>query len=129
MVVDDSLSARRNLGEYLRDLGFEVATAVDGVDAIELMKARAPQLIIADLEMPRMNGLELASHVRSAGELAAVPIIMLTSRSTQKHRELAAAAGVDLYLTKPFSDDRLVDHIHQLLRRDAREARESATSV
>jgi chemosensory pili system protein ChpA (sensor histidine kinase/response regulator) len=128
MVVDDSLSARRNLSEYLRDLGFDVATAVDGVDAVEAMKARAPQLIIADLEMPRMNGLELATHVRGTAALADVPVIMLTSRSTQKHRELASEAGVDLYLTKPFSDDRLVDHIHQLLRRDV-ERREPATSV
>lgn len=117
MVIDDSLSARRNLSEVLSDLGFDVVTAVDGVDAVEQLKARAPNLIIVDLEMPRMNGLELASHVRASDSLGGIPIIMLTSRSTRKHRELAQDARVDLYLTKPFSDDHLVDHIKRLLWR------------
>ncbi len=121
MVVDDSPSARRNLSEYLRDLGFDVVSAVDGLDAVEAMKQRPPQLVIADLEMPRMNGLELATLIRESDDLASIPFIMLTSRSTQKHRELAAEAGVDLYLTKPFSDDKLVDHIHQLLRKRSAE--------
>ena len=79
-MVDDSLSARRSLAQFLQDAGYEVRTARDGLEAAEMLNALDPQVLLVDLEMPRMNGIELAGHVRSVPRLAAVPIIMITSR-------------------------------------------------
>ncbi|WP_083610045.1 hybrid sensor histidine kinase/response regulator [Neptunomonas phycophila] len=115
MVVDDSLSARKSLALLLKDAGFEVCTAIDGVDAIRQIEKKAPHLIVTDLEMPRMNGMELASTVISRSELADIPVMMITSRSTQKHRVEAAAAGVSVYLTKPWNENELLDHVEALL--------------
>jgi len=111
LVVDDSLSARRALAQFLQDAGYEVRTARDGLEAVEILEALDPQVLLLDLEMPRMNGIELAGHVRSVPRLAAVPIIMITSRSAAKHRQEAQAAGVDVYLTKPFAEDELLEHL------------------
>jgi chemosensory pili system protein ChpA (sensor histidine kinase/response regulator) len=115
LVVDDSLSARRSLAEFMQDLGYEVLTARDGLEAIEVMAERLPQILLVDLEMPRMNGLELAAHVRAQQSTRSIPTIMITSRSTEKHRQKAQAAGVDAYLTKPFSEDELNDQIQAVL--------------
>ena len=111
LVVDDSLSARRSLTQFLQDAGYEVRTARDGLEAAEILNALDPEVLLVDLEMPRMNGIELAGHVRSVPRLAAVPIIMITSRSAAKHRQEAQAAGVDVYLTKPFAEDELLEHL------------------
>ncbi|MEJ2508526.1 MAG: response regulator, partial [Gammaproteobacteria bacterium] len=115
LVVDDSLSARRSLAQFVQDAGFEVRTARDGLEAIDVIADRAPDVLLVDLEMPRMNGLELTAHVRARADLREVPIIMITSRSTEKHRQQAEEAGVDVYLTKPFSEDDLLGHITQRL--------------
>lgn len=115
LVVDDSQSARRALADFVHDLGFEVHTAGDGLEAITSIERRLPDLLLVDLEMPRMNGLELAEHVRTHPETSHLPIIMITSRSTEKHRRNATRAGVDVYLVKPFSEDTLAEHIQQLL--------------
>nr|CAA6799714.1 MAG: Signal transduction histidine kinase CheA (EC [uncultured Thiotrichaceae bacterium] len=101
LVVDDSLSNRKSMRLMLEDMDYLVHTAVDGMDALKLMNDVNVDLILTDLEMPRMNGLELAQAVRIWPEKEHLPIVMVTSRSTQKHRELAATAGVDAYLTKP----------------------------
>ncbi len=115
LVVDDSLSARRSLAEFVEDVGFTVSTARDGMDAIEVMEEKTPDILLVDLEMPRMNGLELASHLRSKEEFKHIPIIMVTSRSTEKHRRQARSAGVNVYLTKPFSEDELLGCIQSEL--------------
>ena len=115
LVVDDSLSARRSLGEFMQDLGYEVLTARDGLEAIEVMAERIPKILLVDLEMPRMNGLELAAHVRAQQSTGSLPMIMITSRSTEKHRQKAQAAGVNAYLTKPFSEDVLIDQIQAVV--------------
>lgn len=115
MVVDDSLSARKSLAMLLKDAGFEVHTAIDGIDAMRQIEKKLPHLIITDLEMPRMNGMELASAIVSHNETAHIPVIMITSRSTQKHRVEAAAAGVSAYLTKPWNENELLDHVETLL--------------
>jgi chemotaxis protein histidine kinase CheA/ActR/RegA family two-component response regulator len=131
LIVDDSISARRSLEQVMTDIGMRVRTAKDGLEALESIEQQRPHLLVVDLEMPRMNGLELAAHVRATVELTDLPIIMITSRSTAKHRQLAEAAGVDVYLTKPYSDDALFDHVDALLRRgsEAAERRyESPTS-
>ncbi|OUS13718.1 hypothetical protein A9Q89_01730 [Gammaproteobacteria bacterium 53_120_T64] len=113
-VVDDSLSARRALAQLLGDAGYTVQTARDGLEAVDLLSAGRPDIIFVDMEMPRMNGIELTSHIRSRGGLEQLPVVMITSRSTEKHRRQAADAGVDLYLTKPFSDDQLIEQIETL---------------
>jgi chemosensory pili system protein ChpA (sensor histidine kinase/response regulator) len=116
LVVDDSLSARRALAQVLSDAGYEVRTARDGLEAVEVIQARTPDILLVDMEMPRMNGIELTAHVRSRRATARIPVIMVTSRSTSKHRQQAEAAGVDLYLTKPFAEDQLLEHVQTLLR-------------
>jgi chemosensory pili system protein ChpA (sensor histidine kinase/response regulator) len=114
LVVDDSLSARRATAQIMRDAGYEVRTAIDGLDAVAILDEVLPDVILVDMEMPRMNGLELTSHVRARKLDKRIPIIMITSRSTQKHRQQGDAAGVDAYLVKPFSEDALLQHINRL---------------
>lgn len=109
LIVDDSLSARRATAQLMRDAGYDTKSAIDGMEAVALLDSFKPDLILADMEMPRMNGLELTSHVRARSELHGVPIIMITSRSTDKHRQQAYAAGVSEYMTKPFSDEVLLE--------------------
>ncbi len=115
LAVDDSLSARRSLAQFVRDAGFEVRTARDGLEAIEIINNKCPDLVLADLEMPRMNGLELTAHLRANQATHTLPVIMITSRSTAKHRHEAEMVGVDTYLTKPFMEDELLEQIHRLL--------------
>jgi len=115
LVVDDSLSARRALANFLEDSGFEVDTAIDGADALNVINQRLPDVLLVDMEMPRMNGIELAAHLRADERTADVPIVMITSRSTAKHKAEAKEAGVDVYLIKPFNEVELEHHISALL--------------
>ena len=114
LIVDDSLSARRSLAEYVKDLGYEILTAKDGIEAIEVLENKLPDIMLVDLEMPRMNGVELTAHMRADEKTREIPIIMITSRATEKHQSMATSAGVNVYLTKPFSEDTLMEHIHEL---------------
>jgi len=117
LVVDDSLSQRRALEQILTDAGFHVHTARDGIEAVEWLahSKPAPAVVVTDLEMPRMNGLELASHIRTQANIKTLPIIMITSRSTQKHRQMAEEVGIDFYLVKPVQDDNLLTKIQSLI--------------
>ena len=115
LVVDDSLSARKTLETLLKDTGYEVMTAIDGLDALNQMRKRPPDLVITDMEMPRMGGIELSTVIRNRNETAHLPVIMITSRSTEKHRTEAVDAGVSAYLTKPWSENQLLDQIDDLL--------------
>ncbi len=121
LVVDDSLSARRALVQFMRDAGYEVRQARDGMEAMDIILAHKPDLLLSDLEMPRMNGMELAGHVRANPGTKDLPIIMITSRAAAKHREEAIASGINVYLTKPFAEDELLEEIRKL--------RQSATVV
>lgn len=114
LVVDDSLSARRTNAQLMRDAGFEVRTAIDGMEAAAILSKWTPSVLLVDMEMPRMNGLELTTHVRSQPGTSTLPIVMITSRSTEKHRQQARAAGVNLYLTKPYRDQDLLAHVTEL---------------
>jgi chemotaxis protein histidine kinase CheA len=116
LVVDDSLSVRTALSTMLVEEGFHVRTAKDGVEAIEAIAERRPAVIVADLEMPRMNGLELTAHIRANAATRELPVIMVTSRTAEKHRKQAAAAGVDDYLTKPYREQELVSRLRTVLR-------------
>jgi len=111
LIVDDSMSVRRAVATLLEDHGYEVALARDGLEAVKSMDVSRPDVLLTDLEMPNMNGLELAAHVRSRPELAELPVIMITSRSMDKHRRQAMASGVNTYLTKPYTDQELLQHV------------------
>jgi CheY-like chemotaxis protein len=111
LVVDDSLSVRRAVATLLEDQGYEVAQARDGLEAVKAMEATRPDVLLTDLEMPNMNGLELTAHVRARAELGNLPVIMITSRSMDKHRRQAMANGVSVYLTKPYTDQELLQHV------------------
>jgi chemotaxis protein histidine kinase CheA/ActR/RegA family two-component response regulator len=114
LVVDDSLSARRSMTQFLEDAGFEVESALDGLDAVAELEKALPDILLVDLEMPRMNGLELTRHVRGNATTQQLPVIMVTSRSTGKHRHEAEAAGVSAYVNKPFAEDDLLRIISEL---------------
>jgi len=116
LVVDDSVSVRRTMEQLMQDSGYEVVTARDGVDALGAVQLRAPDIVLVDLEMPRMNGLELTSALRNRQATKATPVVMITSRFTDKHRQLADDAGVNAFLTKPYSEDLLLTTIDSLLR-------------
>ncbi|MBL8299314.1 MAG: response regulator [Rhodanobacteraceae bacterium] len=113
LVVDDSLSVRRSLEQLVSDAGFKVATARDGLEAVERLREHTPDLVLVDMEMPRMNGLELTSFIRKNESTRTIPVIMITSRTTERHRDLARQAGVDLILSKPYSEEELLDLIGQ----------------
>jgi CheY-like chemotaxis protein len=102
---------RRAVATLLEDHGYEVKLARDGLEALKSMDVSRPDVLLTDLEMPNMNGLELAAHVRSRPELAQLPVIMITSRSMDKHRRQAMASGVSTYLTKPYTDQELLQHV------------------
>jgi chemotaxis protein histidine kinase CheA/CheY-like chemotaxis protein len=116
LVVDDSLSVRKGLMQLLQDAAYVVKGAGDGMEAIRVLESFRPHLVCTDLEMPNMNGMELAQHLRMEETTRHLPIIMITSRSTEKHREQAMKAGVDFYLTKPYTEADLLKHIHSALQ-------------
>jgi chemotaxis protein histidine kinase CheA/ActR/RegA family two-component response regulator len=116
LVVDDSLSVRKGLMQLLQDAAYEVKGAGDGMEAIRVLESFEPHLVCTDMEMPNMNGMEFAQHLRMEAATRHLPIIMITSRSTEKHREQAMRAGVDFYLTKPYTDADLLKHVHNALQ-------------
>ena len=115
LVVDDSLSVRKSLVQLISDAGYNVKAAKDGLEAIALLKDLMPGVVLTDLEMPNMNGLEFTSHLRTRADTRELPIIMITSRSMDKHRKQAELAGVNVYLTKPYTDSDLLGHIHNAI--------------
>jgi chemosensory pili system protein ChpA (sensor histidine kinase/response regulator) len=115
LVVDDSITVRRVTERFLQRNGLRVATAKDGLDAISVMQDHMPDVILLDIEMPRMDGYEFASHVRNDPRISDVPIIMITSRVGDKHRARAIELGVDDYLGKPYQDAQLLDAIRRQL--------------
>jgi CheY-like chemotaxis protein len=115
LVVDDSLSVRTSLKQLVQDAGYRVETARDGIEAIEALRTFRPRVVLTDLEMPNMNGVELTAHLRGRDDMRGLPIIMITSRSQEKHRRMAGQAGVDAYITKPYNDTEVLDTIRQHL--------------
>jgi chemosensory pili system protein ChpA (sensor histidine kinase/response regulator) len=115
MVVDDSITVRRVTQRLLERNGMRVLTANDGLEALSLLQEHVPDVILLDIEMPRMDGYEVAAHVRSDPRLADVPIIMITSRVGEKHRARAIELGVDDYLGKPYQESELLDAIEALV--------------
>jgi len=115
LVVDDSITVRRVMQRFLDRNGLQVVTAKDGLDAISVLRDTQPDIILLDIEMPRMDGYEFATHVRNDERVADVPIIMITSRTGDKHRARAIEIGVNDYLGKPYQESQLLEAIRRLL--------------
>jgi chemosensory pili system protein ChpA (sensor histidine kinase/response regulator) len=119
MIVDDSLTVRRVTSRMLGRQDMDVLTARDGVDALSQLEDRIPDVILLDVEMPRMDGYELTRHIRRSPRLKTIPLIMITSRTGEKHRKYAEELGVDRYLGKPYQEAELLDEISAVLLESA----------
>jgi chemosensory pili system protein ChpA (sensor histidine kinase/response regulator) len=115
LVVDDSITMRRVTQRLLERNGFRVLTAKDGVEAVSVLQDHRPDIILLDVEMPRMDGYEFARHVRNNADTVNVPIIMVTSRVSEKHRARAIEIGVNDYLGKPYHERELMEAVQQQL--------------
>jgi chemosensory pili system protein ChpA (sensor histidine kinase/response regulator) len=111
MVVDDSLTVRKITGRLLARSGYQVVTAKDGLDALEQLGDMLPDVMLLDVEMPRMDGFELTKRLRQDSRTRDLPIIMITSRTADKHRHFAIELGVNEYMGKPFQEEELLEHI------------------
>jgi chemosensory pili system protein ChpA (sensor histidine kinase/response regulator) len=111
MVVDDSLTVRRVTQRLLTREGYQVVLAKDGVDALQQLQDYTPDVMLVDIEMPRMDGFDLTRNVRGDERYAKIPIVMITSRTADKHREFAMELGVNVYLGKPYQEDELLGHL------------------
>ncbi|HMW44174.1 MAG TPA: response regulator, partial [Plasticicumulans sp.] len=115
LVVDDSITMRKVTARVLERHGVVVELAKDGVDAVEVLDQLVPDLVILDIEMPRMDGFELVGHIRNQARLRHLPVIMVTSRTGEKHRDRAARLGVNAYLGKPYQEEELLGSIRDVL--------------
>jgi len=127
VVADDSLSVRRALEQLMQDAGFAVDTVRDGVEALDAIRTNSPVAVLLDLEMPRLNGLDVTRYLRHQPDTERMPVIMITSRATDKYRAMAEEAGVTQFMGKPFDEDELVSAVRQCIA-TAAVARESAES-
>ena len=116
MVVDDSITMRKVTTRVLERAEMDVVTAKDGLDAVEKLQDSVPDLMLLDIEMPRMDGYELATYMRNDARLKNVPIIMVTSRTGEKHRQRALEIGVERYLGKPYQEADLLRQVQETLR-------------
>ena len=115
MVVDDSVTVRKVTSRFLGREGFVVETARDGVEALRLVHDQKPDLILLDVEMPRMDGFELLGVLRSTEKFKDLPVILITSRTGEKHRERGLGLGAQSYFGKPYREDELLNEINQQL--------------
>ncbi|TAG06143.1 MAG: hybrid sensor histidine kinase/response regulator [Betaproteobacteria bacterium] len=115
LVVDDAISARRALQQVLEDRGYEVIGASDGADAIEALRRSTISLVLTDLEMPNVNGLELSRRMRDVPQWASIPVVMVTSRNGEKYRAQALEAGVNEFRMKPFAETDVLETVKRLL--------------
>jgi chemosensory pili system protein ChpA (sensor histidine kinase/response regulator) len=118
MVVDDSLTVRRVTQRLLTREGYQVVLAKDGVDALEHLQSVTPDVMLVDIEMPRMDGFDLTRNVRDDERTRHIPVIMITSRTASKHRNYAMELGVNEYLGKPYQEDALLRSIAGFVGRD-----------
>ena len=116
MVVDDSITMRKVTTRVLERNDMDVVTAKDGLDAVEKLQDKVPDVVLLDVEMPRMDGYELATYMKNDARLKLVPIIMITSRTGEKHRQRALEIGVERYLGKPYQEADLLRNLHETLR-------------
>lgn len=119
MVVDDSLTVRRVTQRLLVREGYQVVLAKDGIDALEQLQSITPDVMLVDIEMPRMDGFDLTRNVRSDSRTSHIPIIMITSRTADKHRNYAMELGVNEYFGKPYREDDLLGAISGFVNKEA----------
>ncbi|MCG6873660.1 MAG: Hpt domain-containing protein [Betaproteobacteria bacterium] len=119
MIVDDSLTVRKITGRLLSREGYHVLTAKDGVDAVEQLQESIPDVMLVDIEMPRMDGFDLTRAVRGDPRLRHIPIIMITSRTAERHRAYAKEIGVNVYLGKPYQEEELLGNIANFVGKSA----------
>ncbi|MDQ0141756.1 hybrid sensor histidine kinase/response regulator [Cupriavidus necator] len=115
MVVDDSLTVRKAAQRLLGRAGYHVVLARDGVDALKQLQDTMPDAMLVDIEMPHMDGFDLTRNIRSDARTAHLPLVMITSRTADKHRRYAEEIGVNVYLGKPYNEDELLGTLHRLL--------------
>jgi chemosensory pili system protein ChpA (sensor histidine kinase/response regulator) len=115
MVIDDSITMRKVTSRFLERHDMLVTAAKDGVEAVAKLEEQVPDLVILDIEMPRMDGFEVAAHIRNQPHLHHIPIIMVTSRGGEKHRQRAAKLEVNDYLTKPYQEEEMMRAIRNIL--------------
>lgn len=115
MVVDDSVTIRRVTERLLVKQGYKVITAKDGLDAMAKLQTEHPSAVLLDIEMPRADGFEVAAFIRNNERIRTVPVIMITSRSGDKHRDRAMQLGVNRYLIKPFQEDDLLRNLRSVI--------------
>ena len=111
MVVDDSLTIRKATSKLLTREGYEVMLAKDGMDALEKLQEQIPHVILSDVEMPRMDGFELLKNIRAEAKYKDIPVIMITSRTAEKHVNMGMSLGANMYLGKPYKDEELLDNV------------------
>ena len=113
----DSLTVRRVTQRLLTREGFRVTVAKDGLDALEQLEVERPAVMLSDIEMPRMDGFDLLRNVRHDPRWQNLPVIMITSRIAQKHRDMAQQLGADHYLGKPYDEEQLIGLIQEHIAR------------
>ena len=116
LVVDDSITVRRVTERLLKRRGYRVALAADGLAALHQLDIEKPAAVLSDIEMPQMDGFELLRHIRNHEKFKNLPVIMITSRSADKHHEHAIELGANDFLGKPYSEEQLLDCIRQQMR-------------
>ena len=115
LVVDDSPSVRRVVGNMLKQNGWDVQLARDGVEALEMISRETPAAILLDIEMPRMDGYELMATVRAQEQYRTLPLVVLTSRAATKHQQRAMQLGASAYVVKPYQDEELLNILKSLV--------------
>ena len=118
MIVDDSVSVRRVVSNLIKNAGWQPVVAKDGVEALEVIgrAAKLPNLILLDIEMPRMDGYEFMATMKANDAYRDIPIVILTSRAGEKHRQKAMEMGATEYVSKPYQDEGLINMISRLAR-------------
>ena len=119
MVVDDSLTIRKATSKLLERSGYDVMVAKDGMHALEVLQERLPDVILSDVEMPRMDGFELLKNLKADAKYQNIPVIMITSRTADRHKSTGLSLGASVYLGKPYKEDELLGHIEAFLGADA----------
>jgi chemosensory pili system protein ChpA (sensor histidine kinase/response regulator) len=114
MIVDDSVSIRQVVSRLMENQGWQVLTAKDGIEALDILKINRPSLIVLDIEMPRMNGYEFLSAVKVQPAYQHIPVVMLTSRTSAKHRNKAISLGAKGFIVKPYNDNEFIDMVVKL---------------
>lgn len=119
MVVDDSLTVRKVTCRLLEREGCDVLIAKNGVEAMDILKETIPDVMLIDLEMPKMNGFELIRNIRSKARTAKIPVIIISSRTAEKHQKLAQELNVNVFLGKPYKEDTLIKHLAKFITKPA----------